>query len=167
VGSEGKKRQEEKGATHSFQHSHDALLVIPKDTHNMFTRNAEAAFDVANLHSVREHTCEAERYLFRIFVTLHRNLKAVAEVDVDDLARNTVKHQVTRMTVAKPKDVAYYAHDTQGSSVVRATLEPGFGRLALEPEYAVQVLPGSVVQGITEYLYFLHQSQIVIIWSHL
>ena len=78
----------------------------------MLARNAEAPFDVADLHSVGQHSRETEGDPFRVLVALHGDLEAVAEVDVDDLARDPVQHQVARMPVAETEDVAHHAHHT-------------------------------------------------------
>lgn len=85
---------------YSFKHSHNTLLVFTEDTHDVLARYAEAAFNVADLHGIGKHTREAERYLLGVFVTLAGDFKTVTEINVNDLARDTVKHQVARMTIA-------------------------------------------------------------------
>jgi hypothetical protein len=43
-------------------------------------------------------------------LAVHRSLEAVAEIDVQYLAGVSVKHQVTRVPVAQPEEVANHGH---------------------------------------------------------
>jgi len=43
---------------------------------------------------------------------------------VHDLAAHAVEHEVRRMSVAEAEDVADHRHDSEGASVVCATIKP-------------------------------------------
>lgn len=64
-----------------------------------------AAKFVTYLHSVCEHPRQSEWDFFWELVAVHRDFKAIAEIDVDDLTRYSVEHQVRGMTIAQSQDV--------------------------------------------------------------
>ena len=70
-----------------------------------------------------------------------RTLEAISEVDVEAV---TVpgQHDVARMPVAQPEDVADHAHDGQRARVVGAPVQPHLARLRVEPEDFCQILAG-------------------------
>jgi hypothetical protein len=86
--------------TYSFQDRHQGLLVLAKHAHDVLTRCPVTAFNVADFHSKSQHTCQTEWHALRVFVTVHGNFEAVAKVDVNDLACDSVEHQVGWMSVA-------------------------------------------------------------------
>lgn len=133
----------------------------------MLTRRSEASFDVANLHGEREHSCETEWYPFWILLAVHGNFETVTEINVHDLAGDTIKHKVGRVPVAQTKNVANHGHDSERARVVSTSVEPGFGALTLEPENTVQVLACRVIQCIAEHFDLLHERKVVIVRCHL
>ena len=60
---------------------------------------------------MREHAREAERNALGELVAVHGDLEAVAKVDVYDLARLALEHQVRRVAIAEPEDVPDHAVD--------------------------------------------------------
>lgn len=133
----------------------------------MLTRDAEAALNVADLHGVRQHARQAEGHPLGVLLALHGHLEAVAKVDVHNLARDSVEHQVRRVAVTQSENVSNHGHDAQRARVICAALQPGLGRLGLEPENTVQVLARRVVEGVAKHLDLLHQRQVVIVGRHL
>src|SRR5690606_33345598 len=98
------------------------LFVVSENPHDLLARYAETALDVANFHGIGEHTGEPERHALGILLAFHRHFEAVAKVDMDDLSRNAVEHQVRRMPVAESEDVPHHGHDGQGPGIVSASL---------------------------------------------
>ena len=58
-----------------------------------------------------EHTGESEGDRLWKLLAPHRHFEAVAKVDVQDLAREAVQHQVGGVAVAQPEDVPDHRHD--------------------------------------------------------
>src|SRR5690554_1439827 len=110
--------------TYGFQYCHHALLVIAQHSHHLLASDAETALDVANLHGISEHACQSEGHPLGVLLALHGNLEAVAKVDVDNLARDAVEHEVRRVAIAETEDVPDHRHDAQGPRVVRSPLQP-------------------------------------------
>src|SRR5699024_7349524 len=102
-----------------------------------------------------------------ILLAMHRNFKTVTEINVNNPARNAVEKQVGWVAIAQAENVTDHGHDTKRASVVRASLEPGFGALTLEPEDAIQILSGGVVHSIPEDFDLLHEGKVIIVRSHL
>ena len=84
-----------------------------------------------------------------------------------DLASDTIKHEIGRMSVAQTKNVANHGHDSERARVVGTSVEPCLRALTLEPKNTIQVLPGRVVQCVAEHLDLLHECKVVIIRRHL
>lgn len=64
------------------------------------------------LHSVPEHSGETERNLLRQDLPFERDLKTISKVDMDDFARQVVKHDIAGVSVSDAKDITY--HITNG-----------------------------------------------------
>jgi hypothetical protein len=60
---------------------------------------------------MRKHPRQSERHLLRELVAMHRNLKAVAEIDVRDLARFSLQHYIRRVAITEPENVPNHAVD--------------------------------------------------------
>jgi len=90
---------------------------------------------------------------------VRRHLEAVAKVDVKDLARQTVEHQVGRVAVAEAENVADHAHDGERTREVGPALEPRLRRRRLHPEHAVQVHPLGARERMLEDLDALHERE--------
>ena len=65
----------------------------------------------AYLHRMREHARQPEGDLLGVLLAVHRDLETVAEVDVYDLAREALEHQVRRVPVTQTQNVADHAVD--------------------------------------------------------
>jgi hypothetical protein len=98
---------------------------------------------------------------------VHRDLEAVAEVDVHDLAAPALEEQVGRVPVAEPEDVPDHAAHRERARVRRAPLEPVLRVRALHPQHPVQVLPGRVLERVLEHLDLLQQRQLLVVRRHL
>ena len=92
--------------TYSFKYCHQRLLVVPQDPHDILTSNPEAPLDVAHLHRIRQHSSQSERHSLRILVTMHGDFEAVTKINVNDLASDTVQHQIRWMSVAKAENIS-------------------------------------------------------------
>ena len=99
----------------------------------MLARRPVAAFNVADFHRKSQHACQAERHALGVFVAVHGHFEAVAKVNVDDLASDSVEHQVGWMSVAQTKDISDHGHDSQRARVIGSAAKPCFRTLALEP----------------------------------
>lgn len=77
---------------------------------------------------------------------MHRRLEAVAKVDVQQLARVAVQHQVAGVPVAQAQQVAHHGHDARGPRVRRAPLQPHLRR-------GIAVLGLNVACGLLQYMY--------------
>lgn len=150
-----------------LEHGHQGFLVVADDAHDGLAAELVAAVDVADFHGEGQHAREAEGDALGVFLAVHGDFEAVAEVDVDDLAGDAVEHEVAGVPVAEAEDVADHGHDGEGAGVVGATLEPGLGGFGFEPEDAVEVLAGGVVHGVGEDFYLLHQGEVVEVGRHL
>ena len=93
-------------------------------------------------------------------------LEAITKVDVHDLATLALKHEVGRVAIAKPQDIAHHAHDSEALRVVGATFQPHLSTVGLEPQHLVQVLAGRVLQRVLEHLHGLDERQVVIHGRH-
>ena len=150
-----------------FQYRHQGLFIVANNTHDRLASNFVAAVDVADFHRKGEHTSKTERNTFRVFLAVHGYLEAITEIDVDDLARNAVEHQVRRVAIAKPQNVADHGHCCEGACEVGSTVEPRFGALALKPEDTVEIFTSGVVHCVAKYFDLLHKSEIIVVWCHL
>ena len=92
------------------------------------------ALPTPHLHGIDEHAREAERDALGELVAVHGDLEAVAEVDMEDLARVAVEHEVRRVPVAEAQDVSDHGHDGQAARVPCAPVQPLLRVVALEPE---------------------------------
>jgi hypothetical protein len=150
-----------------LEDSHERLLVGTQKTHGVLTSCSVAAFDVANFHGKREHSCETEWHSLRVLLAMHCDFETVTEVNVHNFTGDAVKHEVGGMSVAQTEDIANHGHDRKGACVVGTPVEPGFRALALEPKNAVQVLACGVVQSVAEHFNLLHKREIIIVGCHL
>ena len=112
--------------TYGFENSHDAFLVVSEHSHHVLASNSERTLNVADFHGIRQHARQSEGNPFRVFLSFHRNLETITEINVDDLSSDAVKHEVRRVTVAQTQNVANHGHDTERSRVVCSSLEPCF-----------------------------------------
>ena len=69
------------------------------------------------------------------------HLKAVSKVDVEQLARKAVQHEVGGVPVPQAQEVAHHAHDTRAACVVRPPIQPDFAVAGLEPQHPMQIVP--------------------------
>ena len=150
-----------------LEDSHQALLVLPHDLHSNLGCGPEAPLDPANLHRLRQHPREPERYPLGELFTVHGNFKAVAKVNVHDLARHAVHEQVGWVTVTQAHDVPYHTAHGERTGIGRSTLEPGLRVCAGEPKNTVEVLASCIVQSVLEDLQLLEYREIDIVGSHL
>ena len=97
----------------------------------------------------------------------HRHLEAVAKVDVEDLARQTVEHQVGRVAVAEAEDVAHHAHHRERARVVRPAREPVLRVERSQPEHLGDVLAVGLLQRVLEGLELVQDGQPVVVWREL
>jgi hypothetical protein len=81
-----------------------------------------------------------------------RCIEAVPEIDVQYLAGVSVQHQVTRVPVAQPEEVANHGHHRQRTCVGRSPVEPRLGGARLEPKDAREVVARGVLQRVLEHL---------------
>lgn len=86
---------------------------------------------------------------------------------MDDPSTQSIHQQVRGMTISESEDVSDHGHDGEGTTVVAATVEPGLRVARLEPEDAVEVLAGRVVQRVLEYLELLHEAEVIKVGCHL
>eukprot|EP00162_Nutomonas_longa_P011397 comp20527_c0_seq1/m.41541 comp20527_c0_seq1/g.41541 ORF comp20527_c0_seq1/g.41541 comp20527_c0_seq1/m.41541 type:complete len:384 (+) comp20527_c0_seq1:194-1345(+) len=149
-----------------LEHRHQRVLVLATDTHHVFTRVAVDALDAAHFHRLDKHACETERDLFWELVAMHCDFKAVAEIDVHNLAACAVHHEIGRVAIAKTENVADHRHHTERAGVVCALVEPHLAVARLEPEHLVQILARCVIEGVLKDLDFLHQSELVKVRGH-
>ena len=77
-----------------LKHGDDGALVGAKNRHDSLARVSERALNTTHLHGVSEHAREAEGDALGEFVTMLRDLEAVAKVYMDQLARKAVEHQI-------------------------------------------------------------------------
>ena len=112
--------------TYSFKHSHNTLLVTPQHAHDVLASRPVATFDITNFHGIRQHARETERHAFWVLLPVHGYFETVAEINVDDLAGDTVQHQVTRVAITETQDVTDHGHDGERTRVVCAAIKPGF-----------------------------------------
>ena len=77
-----------------------------------------------------------------------------------------VQHDVARVTVAQPENVAYHGHHGERTSIVGPALQPDLGVLALEPEHLVEVLTVCLVESVTEYLDFVGERAHLEVLAH-
>ena len=80
-------------------------LVGPEHPDDVLAGGAEVALDPADLHGLDHHARQAERDLLRKLLAVHRRLEAVAEVDVQELARVAVQHEVGGVPVPEAQEV--------------------------------------------------------------
>jgi hypothetical protein len=102
-----------------------------------------------------------------MYLSLHSNLEAVTEIDVNDPPRNAIHKQVARMAVSQSENVSDHRHDGKRTAVVASTVEPRFRIARLEPHYAVKVLTGRIVEGVLEDFELLDLHEVVEVGSHL
>ncbi len=67
-------------------------------------------------------------------------LKAVAKVNVQQLARVAVQHEVGGVAIPQPQQVPHHAHHSCAASVPRSSLQPHFAVAAFQPQHLMQVL---------------------------
>ena len=108
-----------------LKHCNEAVAVVPQDAHHALASRTVVALDAAHLHGVDKHSGEAEWNLLREFVSVHRHLETVAEVDVEDLSCVAIQHQVRGVPIAQPKDVSDHGHDRKAARVARSTIYDG------------------------------------------
>lgn len=125
------------------------------------------AFNVANFHGIRQHARQAERHALGVLLAVHGDLETVAEINVHNLARYAIKHEIRGMAIAQTENVAHHGHDGEGARVVCSTVEPGFGGFRLEPENAVEILACGIIQSVAKDFDFLHKREAVVIRCHL
>lgn len=98
---------------------------------------------------------------------MHRHLKTISKIDMHHLARLALQHQVGRMPVAEPEDVADHAVHGERARVGRAPLEPVLGVDGLEPEDAIEVLAGRVFECVFEDFDLLEEHEDFVVGCHL
>ena len=84
------------------------------------------------LHRIDQHARQPERNLLGELFAVHRDLEAVAKVNVDDLARAPIEHQIARVPIAEAENVADHRHDGEGARAVGAAVQPylrGLGKV--------------------------------------
>mmetsp|Transcript_31785 Transcript_31785/g.69550 ORF Transcript_31785/g.69550 Transcript_31785/m.69550 type:complete len:207 (-) Transcript_31785:165-785(-) len=133
--------------------------MLPQHTHHLLARRSERSLDRAHLHGADEHARQPERHGLRKLVAPHRHLEAVAKIDVQDLPREAVQHQVRRMPISEPEDVADHAHHGERAREVAPSLEPRLGRGRLHPQHAVQVHPLRGGDDVLEGLGLVHERE--------
>jgi len=69
----------------------------------------------------------------------HSHLEAVPKVDVQNFGRESVQHDVARVPVAQPEDVARHAHHRERARVVGPAAEPVLGRARREPQHTAHL----------------------------
>jgi hypothetical protein len=79
---------------------------------------------MTNLHRIDQHARQPKWNLLGELLSVHRDLEAVAKVNVDDLARAAVEHQVARVPVAETENVADHRHDGERARAVGAAVQP-------------------------------------------
>ena len=72
----------------------------------MLTGRPVASFNVADLHGVGQHSSQTERHSFGVLFSVHGDLETVTEINVHNLARNSVKHEVGRMAITQAENVS-------------------------------------------------------------
>ena len=133
----------------------------------MLTCCSITAFDITNFHGIRQHAGEAERYTLGVFLAVHGDFETVTEINVHNLSGHAVEHEIGRVAIAQTKNVPDHGHDGKRACVVGTTIEPGFRRFGLEPEHAVEILAGGVVQRVAKDFNLLHECETVVVRRHL
>lgn len=103
-------------------------------------RAPEVAFHPRHFHGLHHHSRQPEGHPLGELFAIHGGLKAVAKVDVQQLAAVAVQHQVAGVPVAQAQQIAHHGHDSSGAGVVCAPLQPHLAAARLEPQHLVQVL---------------------------
>mmetsp|Transcript_17483 Transcript_17483/g.52433 ORF Transcript_17483/g.52433 Transcript_17483/m.52433 type:complete len:714 (+) Transcript_17483:377-2518(+) len=154
----------DEGVVHErLQHRDDAVLVTAQHPHGFLAARAEVALNSGHLHGLYHHPRQPERHLLRELLAVHGGLEAVAEVDVQQLARVPVQHEVAGVAVAQAQQVAHHGHHRRAARVCRPPLQPHLGGAGLEPHDAVEVIAGGGVQGVLEHLHLLDHCQQVVV----
>ena len=78
-----------------------------------------------------------------------------------------VKHEIGGVPIAKPKDVANHAHDSQAAREISAALEPHLTISALQPKYFVKIETGSLLKSVAKHLNFFDKGQMLKVRCHL
>mmetsp|Transcript_10854 Transcript_10854/g.22568 ORF Transcript_10854/g.22568 Transcript_10854/m.22568 type:complete len:327 (-) Transcript_10854:940-1920(-) len=149
-----------------LQHRHHAVLVVAKHKHHLLARRPVVALHPAHPHGLHQHPRQPEGHLLGELLPVHRGLEAVAKVDVKDLARVPVQHQVGRVAVAQAQDVPDHAHHRQRARVVGPPVQPHFRGAALEPQHLGQVVARRLVQGVLKDLHLVDQRQVLVVRRH-
>ena len=144
-----------------------ALAIIAEHAHGVFRGDLKGALDATDFHGLDQHARETEWHFFGELGAVAGDLEAVAEVDVDDFARVAVEQQVGGVPVAETQDVADDRGGGERAHIRGAALEPCLGRARLEPQNAVQVLTGCVVERVLEHLDLLQHGEAVVVGRHL
>jgi hypothetical protein len=97
----------------------------------------------------------------------HSDFEAVTKVDVDDPPTESIHQQIGGMTISESEDVPDHGHDSEGTAIVAATVEPCLRVARLEPEDAVEVLAGRVVERVLEHFELLHEAEVIEVGCHL
>mmetsp|Transcript_38512 Transcript_38512/g.53470 ORF Transcript_38512/g.53470 Transcript_38512/m.53470 type:complete len:204 (+) Transcript_38512:646-1257(+) len=146
-----------------FQHRHHTVFVAAQHLHDGAACGAEVALDAGDLHGLHQHAGQAEGHLLGELLPVHGRLEAIPKVNVQDLARVPIQHQVAWVSVAEAEEVADHAHHGQGASVVGAAVEPNFRGVTLQPEHFVQIVPWSVLHRMLEYLHLGNESEVLVV----
>ena len=83
-----------------LEHRHHRVLVAMQHPHDCLTRRAEVALHSRDTHCVDEHAREPKGHGLGALVAMDCDLKTVAKINVHDLARELVKHQVGKVAIA-------------------------------------------------------------------
>mmetsp|Transcript_45217 Transcript_45217/g.141722 ORF Transcript_45217/g.141722 Transcript_45217/m.141722 type:complete len:364 (-) Transcript_45217:156-1247(-) len=154
---------DERVVDEGLEQRHERRARVAQHDHDLLAGAAEGALDAAHLHGVDEHARESEGHLLGQLCARHGHLEAVAEVDVHNAARLLLEHDVVRVAVAEPEDVARYGAHGEAARVGRAPVEPNLRVLRFEPEHLAQVLAVRVLQHVLEDLDLLHERQLVVV----
>lgn len=75
----------------------------------------------SDLHSVREHPREPERYFLGEFLAMHSNLETIAEIDMNNLASATLQQQIRRVPISQAENVTNHTINRERPSVCCAS----------------------------------------------
>jgi hypothetical protein len=86
----------------------------------------EDTFSTACLHCFDEHPREPKGNSFWEPFPLHCDFETISEIDVNDLASGSLKHDVAWVAISKSKNVPNHGHSGEGAGVIGSALEPDF-----------------------------------------